>query len=79
MNKNILEKLYHAYCADIETESTALVAKNEEKLRERLDAAGCEQLERFTDALCDDYREMSQASFKQGIRASVMLMVEVFS
>ncbi|MCL1789729.1 MAG: hypothetical protein FWG33_05155 [Oscillospiraceae bacterium] len=79
--KNILQKIYNAYCNDIETneELTQLLSVQQVKLRNKLSAEDCELLNRFFETHAEEINYLCYESFKQGFRANIQLMLEVLS
>ena len=83
MNKHILEKIYNTYYSDIKEnkEVTSLIERLQTKLKNKLNEEENELFlfKRFIEACNEEVGCLSYESFKQGFRASVMLMVEAFN
>jgi len=81
MEKYIMQKIYNAYYEDIKDseELARLKEEHQSKLLNMLNEEENIIFNKFIDT-CDERNNLfSYESFKQGFRASIMLMIEVFN
>ncbi|MCL2696588.1 MAG: hypothetical protein FWE74_00745 [Oscillospiraceae bacterium] len=81
MEKHVLQKIYNAYCGDIKDgeELAKIGNKLKTELLSKLEGEENTLFNKFAEACEEREAYSSYESFKQGFRASIMLMIEAFN